>query len=117
MNFFGNINNKNKNKTTISKDLQSEDKSKVNYDNTRKLFNKKTYEEYKDNKTVNLEGENNLSNYNVKSFEKNNNSNINFMNNYVEKNNDENQKIDNLKNWKKINVQNICHDNNNNYKW
>ena len=117
MNFFGNINNKNKNKTTISIDLQSEDKSKANVDNqysNSKLFINKTYEEYKVNKTINLEGENDLSSCNLKNFE-NNNTNINFKNNYMERNNDENQKIDNRKNSQKINVQSIYHDNNINY--
>ena len=113
MNFFGNTDNKNKNKTTFSIDLQSEDKSKANFDNqysNSKLFINKTYEEYKDNKTVNLEGENDLSCSNVKNFE-NNNTNINFKNNDMERNNDENQKIDNWKNSQKINY----HDNNINY--
>ena len=118
MNFFGNINNKNGNKTTISKELQSKDKSKVNYGNAysnKKLFINKTYEEYKDNKTVNLEGENDFSISNVKSYEENNNSNINFKNSYMGRYNDESQKIDNSKNSQKINVQNISQDNNISY--
>ena len=112
MNFFGKINNKNK--TTISIDDQSEDKSKVKNGNSysnSKLFINKTYEEYKENKTINLERENNLNSCKVKTFE-NNNSNINFMNNYIERINDGNQKIDD---WKNSNAQNICQDNNINY--
>ena len=116
MNFFGNIINKNT--TKISIDLQNEDKSKNNYNNTysnNKLFTNKTYEEYKDNKTIDLEGENDLSNSNIKTFENNNNSIINLMNDHIERNNDENPKIDNWKNSQIIIPQNISQDNNINY--
>ena len=112
MNFFGS--NKNKNKTTISIDFINGDKSKENNDDNsysnNKLFINKTYEECKDNKTVNLEDENDLRKSNIKNFEKNKNSNINLMNNYIEKNNDQNSKIGNWKISQKINTQNISQD-------